>query len=623
RETGLAQNPIGQEQHGRLLSKVMVDNEGVLVPPHSGAGGGTDQDDEHAAANPTDFLLVLAPVFNDEGVQGVVEVFQRPGARQATQHGYLRFLLQTCELAGDYLRGRRLKHLSDKQSLWEQLETFTRTAHQKLDIRETAYTIANEGRRLVGCDRVTVAVRYGNRVVLEAISGQDTFDKRSNVARLMTGVAKAVTKTAEDVWYTGDTSSLAPQVEKTLDAYVDESQTKAMAILPLVPEEDEEAINPADEPAKRRSRKPRAFGAIIVEQMVDSHLADGFRQRVDVVRGHSTTAIANAMEHESLFLMPVWKTLGKATSIFRGRALPKTVIVSALVIGGLAYALLAKTDFKLQGDGSLQPVVVRSVFAHVDGEVDEVFVDQKSVVKSGDELLRQRSIDLDKELEQVRGELGETTAELRSLQSQVFNADELKPVERQRLESELAQVQSRSRGLERQFELLELKRGLLVVTSPIDGEVVTSNVREQLKGRPVRPGLVLMEIADTEGDWEVELLMPEKRMAHVNRTIEAREERDLGPMVVEFIPRSQPESTLTGTVIDVDTTAEPRGEDGNTVKVRVKLDSQQAFRDLIATPVVGAEVTANVYCGRCSVAYAWLHDLVDAVRTHIIFPYSW
>ena len=38
--------------------------EGSLVTPHSGAGAATDND-ENAAANPTDFLLVLAPVMND------------------------------------------------------------------------------------------------------------------------------------------------------------------------------------------------------------------------------------------------------------------------------------------------------------------------------------------------------------------------------------------------------------------------------------------------------------------------------------------------------------------------------------------------------------------------------
>ncbi len=152
RQTGLIDNPIAQSQHGRLLQSTLSEPEGTIVAPHSGAAGPVALDDETTAANPTDFLLVLAPVHNDQGVQGMVEIFQHPrsASRPAVQRGYLRFLLQACELASDYLRGQRLRHLADKQSLWEQLESFTRTAHNTLDVRETAYTIANEGRRLVG-----------------------------------------------------------------------------------------------------------------------------------------------------------------------------------------------------------------------------------------------------------------------------------------------------------------------------------------------------------------------------------------------------------------------------------------------------------------------------------------
>ncbi len=77
---GLIENQVGQQQHGRLLHQVMSGTEGALVAPHSGTGDATDND-ENAAANPTDFLLVLAPVHNDQGPQGVVEIFQRSGAR--------------------------------------------------------------------------------------------------------------------------------------------------------------------------------------------------------------------------------------------------------------------------------------------------------------------------------------------------------------------------------------------------------------------------------------------------------------------------------------------------------------------------------------------------------------
>ena len=81
------------------------------------------------AANPTDYLLVLAPLRTDMEVIGVVEIFQRPDAAPNVQQGYLRFLLQMCELAGDFFKSRQIRHFADRQVLWSQLEEFTRMVH--------------------------------------------------------------------------------------------------------------------------------------------------------------------------------------------------------------------------------------------------------------------------------------------------------------------------------------------------------------------------------------------------------------------------------------------------------------------------------------------------------------
>lgn len=615
RETGLIENPIGQEQHGRLLTQVLQDPEGKLVAPHSGATAGADDHDEHGAANPTDFLLVMAPVHNDQGVQAVVEVFQRPGAREATKRGYLRFLMQTCDLAGDYLRGRRLAHLSEKQSLWEQLETFTRSAHESLDLTEAAYTIANEGRRLIGCDRVTVAVKRGSRVRLEAISGQDTFDRRSNVATLLTKVARAVCKTGEDVWYAGDASQLAPQVEKSLDAYVDESHTKNMAILPLVEPEDQDA--PPEEKAKRKG-PPKVLGALVVEQMVDSSTPEGYRQRVDVVRGHSTTAIANALEHNSLFLLPVWKTLGKATSLFRGRTLPKTLAVIALVTGLLAAGNLYMVPLKLEGEGRLRPVTQLPVFSQIDGQVDQLLVDYDSPVTKGQPVMRLDSLELEAQYEETIGELKQAYAEKETLETISSRPEERDDARQQA--AKLVQVERQIGTLKRQLAILNEKQKLLTVTSPIDGRVVQWKLREQFPpGRPVPQGTPVMDIADPSGDWEVELLMPEKRMGHVTRAWR-QAQSDGQALKVEFIPAAKPEDVLEGRVVSVDTTAESRGEEGNVVKLRVAFD-QQEFRRVMPEPKIDAGVTAHVFCGERSFFYYWLHDAWDTFYREVLFRF--
>ena len=196
-ETRLRESEEDQAQHARLLYKTLAGSEGVLVPPHSGPGQTDPLDREAVAANPTEFLLVLGLLRTDLETVGLVEIFQRAEAAPNTQKGYLRFLMQMCELAGDFLKSHQLRHFSHRQTLWTQLEDFTRAVHASLDPRETAYTIANEGRRLIECDRVSVAIRRGKKCKIEAISGQDLFDKRSNTVRLLNKLATAVVRSGD------------------------------------------------------------------------------------------------------------------------------------------------------------------------------------------------------------------------------------------------------------------------------------------------------------------------------------------------------------------------------------------------------------------------------------------
>ena len=57
-----------------LLYRCLRNGEQLLVPPFSGAEGSED------AGNPTSYLLVLAPIMQDDEPQGVIEIFQRPTA---------------------------------------------------------------------------------------------------------------------------------------------------------------------------------------------------------------------------------------------------------------------------------------------------------------------------------------------------------------------------------------------------------------------------------------------------------------------------------------------------------------------------------------------------------------
>ena len=620
RETGLAESEEAQQKHGRLLQQVIDRGEPALIPPHSGAGG------EHAddmAANPTDFLLVIAPIKSDRGVDGVVEIFQRTGARPTTQRGYLRFLNQICELAGEYLKNRRLRHFTHKQSLWEQLETFTALVHQALNSSETAYTIANEGRRLIGCDRVTVVLRKGTKYKVAAISGQETFDRRSNVVRLLRKLATTVAKTGDDLWFDGDTTNLAPQVEKSVNAYVDESHTKHLAVLPL-----READLEEEKPGERKHKKrENILGAIIIEQLVDSRQPEGMLQRVDVVRRHSSTSLTNAQLHENLFLLPLWRLLGKTRVLMTARNLPKTLLVLFALVGAILAMCYVPYDFNVVADGKLLPELRRDVFASQDGKVEEVTVRHGQKVVAGEIVAKQWSLDLEERMTQLAGQLDETLEEIRSArrQRQLLQGEVQKDdVEREEITGRLARLKVRQESLEKQKKLLELKKEQLVVTTPIDGKVITWKV-EEIKGRAVRRGQRLMEIADPASRWELEVYIPEAKMGHVVEQMQAMKQDDpKAKLQVNFILATHSAVRLSGQIEEMDRNAEVQGEQGNTVRVRVSFP-QEDLKKLVDDPTnelkIGADVKAKIYCGQQPIGYVWFCDLFEFVQSRIFFRF--
>jgi multidrug efflux pump subunit AcrA (membrane-fusion protein) len=640
-QTGLASTQAAQAQHAKLLGQIAKRGEPTLVAPRSGAG--TDgEDGEDAAANPTDYLLVVAPIRTDRGVDGLVEVFQRTGARSTTQRGYLRFLVQICELAGEYLKTRRLRHFVTKQTLWEQLESFTSSVHTKLDSRQTAYTVANEGRRLIGCDRVTVVLRKGPKYVVEAISGQDTFDKRSNTVRMLRELATVVARSGEDLWYAGETENLAPQVEKSVNAYVDESHTKQIAVLPLREQDPH-----SDDKTKARKRE-NMLGALVIEQLVDSRPPDGMLQRVDVVRRHSATALTNAQAHESLFLLPLWRTIGKSRVLVTARNLPKT-IAAALVIAALATFLsIYPWDFTVTADGKLLPEERRDVFAALNGMIINVPVRENQTVKRGDLLAEQRSSDLEQKIIALEGDLAENLKAFETAKTAQGTADPARGQDPLEIAGNLRRLEEEYLSLKRQERTLQEEHERLRITSPIDGKVVTWRVEQRLKDRTVNAGTRIMEIADPTTDWELQIDVPESKMGHVQRQRRAIKEKDPNAEPeVTFILATHvnPEDKLRGKVVNIDPSVEVGGETGNTVRMTVAFDQdellkliddnsagqgasveaqanpEQAIAELKQNLKVGADVKAKIHCGREPVGYVLFHELWEFVQSRILFRF--
>ena len=204
--------------------------------------------------------------------------------------------------------------MMSQQRLWNQLEGFTHQIHGSLDLKETAYAVVNDGKRLVGCDRLTVALKIGGRTMVEAVSGQEVVEQRSNLVRELTRLCKVVIRSGEDLVYTGNTEGFAPDIRDALEMYVDESGSKVVVVTLLHKPETEQVTE---------SKEKVPFGCLVAEQIGDELAPTDMHARTEVVSRHASTALWNSQEHHRIFLKPLLKAMGSPWRMFRGRTLAK------------------------------------------------------------------------------------------------------------------------------------------------------------------------------------------------------------------------------------------------------------------------------------------------------------
>lgn len=608
REAKLHEDEEANKLHSYLLYKTLrsADEEDALVPPHSSGENAND------GGNPTDYLLILGVIRTELENVGVLEIFQRPGGNPASQQGYLQFVRQVTRYATEYFKNRQLRNFSDRQSLWTQLEDFTRNIHKTLDLKETLYTVANESRRLIECDRVSLAICRGNKAKIEAVSGQDMVDKRSETVRLLGDLATAVVKVNEPIIYTGDSSQLAPQVESVLEEYVDASHTKTIAVYPLVARTIDE--KDYDETERDKLVIPPPFGAIIVEQIENSNVSEAMKKRVEIVVEHARVAVGNAMDHNSIFLAPLWQAIGKSKFLVAARTLPKTISVCVAVVALILAMIFVPWNFNMHCDGSLEPIVRQNVFARESGKVDVLNVRHGSQVKAGDVLLELSNNELQAEWEKNEGDLNECRKQILALKEASYEA---KDAERIRVAGQLAQYTEREKTLVRQREILMTRLDDLKVRSTIDGTVMTFDLENKLRNRPVQPGQILLEVARPEDGLLLELQMPEKRMGHIDDYRNYLLASDPGArLTARFVMTVDPSKNYDATVIEEHDRAENRGTEETTVLIRAFIDESNAL------PVgtrAGAGVSAKVYCGKRALGYVCFNEVVAFLQKTVFF----
>ena len=618
--TGIAQDQDAQAAHGKLVGALMGNPTGLIVPPRAGL---TNADGSAAASNPTDLLVVAAPIDRDGTRAGLIEIFHQRNAPEV-ERGYLKFLQEVTQPARTFLDRQQLVTLDSQQTALVQVDRFSRAVHETLDPVSTAFVLANEARRIIGCDRVSVLVKRGRKLRLEAVSGQESIERRASAVQAVEALVRVVAKAGDPLWHPDPATELPPQIEEELEVYVDESHATALAIVPLEKPRPTPVVQTGGVDAVAVAKAeatpkvaPEPIGALVAEWFSSSTFEGGKRARVELVAEHGRVALANALAHTSLPLYPLLNLLGKSKALTKARNLPKTILALLATTAAILALVLVPADLRLEGKGTLEPVHHRDVFAGIDGVVESIApgVEHAADVKEGQLLASLRNIELDVALTDVLGRKAASEEQLVSTRRAILEDKKISADEKTRMAGRAAQLQREIESLEAQRTLYEAKKLSLAVRSPIDGVIVTWQVRDRLMLRPVEKGQVLLNVADKTGPWELEIHLPDDRLGHVNRAY--AEARAAGrELEVDYILATDPGTRHVGTVREIHEQAEVRGEQGNTVLLRITIDPSRHEKEELGA---GASVTTRINCGKRPLGYVIFHDLVAFIQQHILF----
>jgi multidrug efflux pump subunit AcrA (membrane-fusion protein) len=551
----------------------------------------------------------------DRQVVGLIEILMDPTRRAATQKSTLRFVSDLCDLAGTYLKNRQMRQMMSQQRLWNQLEGFTHQIHGSLDLKETAYAVANDGKRLIGCDRLSVAAKIGGRVMVEAVSGQEVVEQRANLIRELTRLCKVVIRSGEDLVYTGNTDGFAPDIRDALELYVDESGSKAVIVTLL------------HKPETEQGKEKVPFGCLVAEQIGDEMTPTDAHARTEVVSRHASTALWNSQEHDKIFLLPMLKLMGSPWRFFRGRTLAKIVGVLLAIVGVIAILAFVPWKLTIEGRGALWPEERRITYAPSAGIVVETPVEHGQFVHKGDLLARVESKELERRLKELIAEKQKAESEVVYLANQAEQAVTSANPEKYQIRAQRSSALITARSAQEQIDSINEQLELMKVQSPQDGIVTSWEVRRNLLGRPVEVGQELVSVASTVGDWVLEVEVPDDDMGPVldaQSRLEDQIKQGKKPvgsrLQAYFVMATDPEHRYPGYVLRIGSKAE-LVETKHVVKMTVGF-SREVQKDFLSRNQAlrpGAEVRARIDCGKARLAYVMLRDVVHVFYETVLF----
>ena len=645
-KVGLDDKRGGRQCHNEVLRQVFQVSPArpILLEPQARMTGVTSEAGAAPAANLTDYYALFAPIVGtDKQSLGLLEVFQDSNHDAKLYQTYLQYTLQMAGYASQYHTFTGNRNNAGTEKVFAQVEAFARLIHGTLNPTECAYHVANEGRRLIECDRLCVGVRHGGKVTVESVSGADVVEKASTHVRRMRRLFDAVLKFNDRLTFSGvRDDALPPDVLKALDEYLAESQPKLLVVQPIRDDREKDDAKPA------RS-------VLLVESFNPPEDTTAMIGRMEIVGKHAAPALYNAAELKRIPFKFLWWPVIKVQDGLGGKTRFYTALGAVAAILLALAMVLVPYPHKMDAKGQFLPEQVKQVYAPHEGEIIEIIAKPGAAnIYPDTPLIKLYNAELAKNYADLSRELASANQTISVLTPQLDKPDQNQFEIRKELVKAKGVQETIPRLIEsliRQNNMVPNEPGYFYAKAPrtdlINGSdpgrwtVLNDDNRSQLARKTVRPNEPLLKLGATAGPWRGEIKIPQANIGHVMRAFKTP-----GLHEIEKVPSPQnpqtmvekkylpvdvlfagsPDTNYAGKLYESDVSQEavPNKDDHNEsapvvlAYVRIDLDGLSAQERAVLF-VAGQELHMKVKCGNRALGYSLFHGVWEWFYEKVIF----
>ena len=468
------------------------------------------------------------------------------------------------------------------------LAQLVQNAGKSTSIKQLAFYLVNDFAKITKSDRVTYLDNAGK---ICAISGAAAVSHKTSIVRNLTRLGKMVLSSRRSIEWQGEEINFdGRRLPRNAQQLIEATGTSIGYALPC--ESD-----------------GKLYGVAIFEFFGDSAHSVEERQLIGEVIEFSSPVIARTSQFNSIPGI-------RFQNFLFNRVLGSPVrtmfwLVALAAIGWAAWygLFLVPRPFEIYGEGTLEPVQKQHVFARTDGEVKSLLVKEDAEVAKGQKLLQIDSRQLEKEIIKVEGEIAEVQQQLRNYALTEIDGDVDDVLEEEaRRASEVERLKIRLNGFKDRLAFFEERQSKLEIVAPLEGVVTTPDLRRRLVDRPINRGDLLMTIAQTKGEWEIELEIADNRIEFIENAIQ---EQHPEPLQVEFRLMSDSSKTWIGKLESLNYRSDLNEADGNShVTATVSVSEEELERSLR----IGTRVFGKINCGTRNYFFLLSYELNNRIR---------